>query len=65
VTIFLPLVLLAPALLLLSAVLALASHGPLGWLAAAGLVLVVAVVCRWVAIRTWAWWVLTKAPRKS
>jgi hypothetical protein len=65
VTIFLPLVLLAPALLLLSAVLALASHGPLGWVAAVLLVLVVAVVCRWLARRAWAWWVSTKAPRKS
>ncbi len=64
-TVFLPLVLLAPALLLLSAVLALASHGPLGWLAAALLLLVVALVCRWVARRAWAWWLSTKAPRKS
>jgi hypothetical protein len=64
VTIFLPLVLLAPALLLLSAVLALASHGPLGWVAAVLLVLVVAVVCRWAARRAWAWWVSTKAPRR-
>lgn len=63
-TIFLPLVLLAPALLLLTAVLALGSHGPLGWVAAVLLLVVVFVVCRWLARRAWAWWVSTKAPRR-
>ena len=63
-TIFLPFVLLGPVLLLLSAVLALGRHGPLGWLAAAVLVVVVAVASRWLARVAWAWWVSTKAPRK-
>lgn len=61
-TLFLPLVLLGPAMLLLTAVLALASHGPLGWLAALGLVVGVALVSRWLGRLAWAWWVSTKAP---
>ena len=64
-TIFLPFVLLGPVLLLLSAVLALAAHGPLGWLAAAALVVAAAWASRWLARVTWAWWVSTKAPRRE
>ena len=59
---FLPLVLLGPVLLLLSAVLALAAHGPLGWLAAAALLAATAWTSRWLARLAWAWWVSTKAP---
>jgi hypothetical protein len=64
VTVFLPLVLLGPVLLLVTAVLALCAHGPLGWLAAAGLVVLVAWVSRWTARAAWAWWVSTKAPSR-
>jgi hypothetical protein len=56
------LVLVAPALLLLSAVVALAAHGPLGWLAAAGLLAVVAVVSHRTCRACWTWWLGTKAP---
>ncbi|HEU0102921.1 MAG TPA: hypothetical protein VFR07_11440 [Mycobacteriales bacterium] len=64
-TLMLPFVLLGPLLMLLSAVLALAAHGPLGWLAAALLVVGVAWATRWLARITWAWWVSTKAPRRE
>lgn len=64
-TIFLPFVLLGPVLLLLTAVLALASHGPLGWLAAVLLVVAVGWAGRRLARLTWAWWVSTKAPRRE
>ncbi len=61
-TLFLPLVLIGPVMLLAVAVRSLASHGPLGWLAAAGLVVAVACLCR-AAVRVMlAWWVSTKAP---
>ncbi len=59
---FLPLVLLGPVLLLLTAVLSLASHGPVGWLAAVTLLVVVAATTRWAARAAWGWWVSTKAP---
>ena len=56
------LVLAAPALLLVSAAVGLAAHGPLGWVAATALVVGVWVAarrsCRW----CWAWWLTTKAP---
>ena len=64
-TIFLPFVLLGPLLLLLSAVLALGRHGPLGWLAAVVLVVAVGWGSRWVARVAWSWWVSTKAPRRE
>lgn len=56
------LVLAAPALLLAAAVVSLASHGPVGWLAAAGLLVVVFLVTRLACRRCWAWWLSTKAP---
>jgi len=62
VTVFLPLVLLGPVLMLLTAVLSLASHGPLGWLAAGGLLVAVALTGRWLVRTAWAWWASTKAP---
>lgn len=62
VTVFLPLVLLAPVMMLIVAVLSLASHGPLGWLAAAGLLWAVAWSCRWAVRVTRRWWATTKAP---
>lgn len=61
-TVFLPLVLLGPVMLLLSAVLSLASHGPGGWLAAAALLVAVGWTSRWLARALWAWWLTTKAP---
>lgn len=65
VTLLLPLVLLGPVMLLLSAVLALGRHGPLGWVAAAALVAAVVWAGRRLARLAWAWWVSTKAPRRS
>ena len=62
VTLFLPFVLLGPVLLLLTAVLALGRHGPLGWVAAAALLVTVAWASRRLARAAWAWWVSTKAP---
>ncbi len=58
----LPLVLVGPALMLAAAVVSLASRGPLGWLAAAGLLVAVAWTSRalWRLARTW--WASTKAP---
>ena len=61
-TVFLPLVLLAPVMILLSAMLSLASHGPLGWLAAAALLAAVSWACWWVGRAARAWWASTKAP---
>ena len=58
------LVLAAPLLLLASAVVALAAHGPLGWLAAVGLVVGVVVVTRSSCRRCWTWWLSTKAPER-
>lgn len=61
-TLLLPFVLLGPVMLLLSAVLALAAHGPLGWVAAAVLLVAVGWTSRLLARLAWAWWVSTKAP---
>ena len=58
------LVLAAPVLLLAAAVVALAAHGPLGWLAGAGLVAAVAAATRWGCRCCWAWWLSTKAPER-
>lgn len=55
---------LLPVLLLLSAVRALGSHGPAGWLLAALLVAAVFTVSVWLANRTLAWWRSTKAPER-
>lgn len=64
-TVFLPFVLLGPVLLLLTAVLALARQGPVGWVAAVALVAAVGWAGRWLARVAWAWWVSTKAPRRE
>lgn len=60
-TLFLPLVLIGPVMMLVVAVLALAAHGPLGWLAAAGLLAAVAWTCRWAVRHTCRLWASTKA----
>ena len=59
------LVLAAPLLLLAAAVVALAEHGPLGWVAGAALVVGVAWLTRAAVRRCWAWWVSTKAPERT
>jgi Flp pilus assembly protein TadB len=64
VTLLLPLVLVGPLLMLATAVVALAGHGPLGWLAAVLLVVAVAVVLRWTIARCRRWWRSTKAPER-
>lgn len=64
VTLFAPLLLAAPLLLLAIAVASLAQHGPLGWLAAVLLVVAVVVVTCWAVRRVLRWWRSTKvAPR--
>ena len=55
----------APALLLAAAVVALAGHGPLGWLAAVILLLAVAVGTRWALRCCLRWWRSTKAPVRA
>ncbi len=62
--VFLPLVLLGPVMMLIVAVLALASHGPVGWLAAVALVVFVVLASRWLVRVTCAWWASTKAPER-
>ena len=56
------LVLAAPLLLLVSAVVALAAHGPAGWLASALLLTGVAVLTRAACRRCASWWASTRAP---
>ena len=58
----LPLLLLGPLFLLAAAVVDLAAHGPLGWLAAALLLVTVALAVRAVWRRCSRWWASTKAP---
>ena len=61
----LPLVLAGPLLVLATAVVALWSHGPLGWLAAVLLVLVVSAAATWWCVgAVRRWWRSTKAPVK-
>lgn len=63
-TIFAPLLLAAPLLVLATLVVALARHGPLGWLAALLLVLAVAWICLRASRLALRWWRSTKvAPR--
>ncbi len=57
-----PLVLLGPVLLLLVWMIALAQHGPLGWLAAAALLAAAGSGSRWLVRQGWRWWLSTKAP---
>ena len=61
-SIFAVLGLAGPLLLLATAVVALWSHGPLGWLAAVLLVVAVVVACLWGWRVTRRWWAGTKAP---
>lgn len=56
------LVLAAPLLLLVAAVVALAAHGPLGWAAGAALVGAVALATRAGCRRCASWWASTRAP---
>ena len=53
---------LLPVLLLVTAVRALGTHGPAGWLLAALFVAAVFAASVWLANRTLAWWRSTKAP---
>jgi hypothetical protein len=64
VTLLLPFLLAAPLLMLATAVVALAQHGPLGWLAAVLLVVTVLVVLRWSTQHCLRWWRSTKAPER-
>ena len=57
-----PLVLVGPLLMLATAVVALWSHGPLGWLGAVLLVVSVVLVTRMLVRRVARWWRGTKAP---
>ena len=65
VTLFLPLLLLAPVMMLIVAVQALASHGPLGWVAAAVFLAAVFLATRWVLRTASRWWASTKAPERT
>ena len=56
------LVLAAPLLVLATVVVALCSYGPLGWVAAAGLLAAVGVVARSSYRVVLRWWRRTKAP---
>ena len=60
-----PLVLVGPLLMLATAVVALWSYGPLGWLGAVLLVLGVVVLTWLLARRVARWWRGTKAPVKT
>jgi hypothetical protein len=62
VTVFLPLVLVGPLLMLATAVAALSAHGPLGWLAAVALVVAVLWATRVSCRLCLRWWRGTKAP---
>ena len=62
---FLPLLLACPALMLATAVVALWSYGPLGWLAAFGLLAGVAWATRASCRLCVRWWRSTKAPVRS
>ena len=64
-TLLLPFLLVAPLLMLATAVVALAQHGPLGWLAAVLLVVAVVVVLHYGIRWTLRWWAGTKAPGRA
>lgn len=61
-TLFLPLLLIGPVMMLIVAMQSLASHGPLGWVAAALLLVAVVVGTRLLLRATRRWWASTKAP---
>lgn len=60
-----PLVLLGPAMALAAALLALASRGPLGVVAAVLLGTAVLLASRWSWRRARTWWASTKAPERD
>jgi len=60
----LPLLLIAPVMMLIVAVQSLASHGPLGWLAAAVFLAAVFRGTRWLLRAASCWWASTKAPER-
>ncbi len=62
VTVFAPLLLVAPLLLLAMAVVELARYGPLGWLAGLLLVLGCAAATWWSCRLLLRWWRSTKVP---
>jgi len=62
VTLFLPLVLLGPVMMLVVAVLSLAEHGPLGVVAAVALVVAVVAGTRLLLRAGRRWWAGTRAP---
>ena len=64
VTVFLPLVLVGPAVMLLDAVPRLAAHGPLGWLAAGALLAGLFLTGRALVRVARTWWASTKAPER-
>ena len=64
-TLLLPFLLAGPVLVLATAVVALAAHGPLGWLAGALLVGTVLWVLRWSWRMSVRWWRSTKAPVRA
>ena len=57
-----PLLLIGPVMMLIVAMQLLASHGPLGWVAAAGLLVAVVQGTRWLLRTAVRWWAGTKAP---
>jgi hypothetical protein len=64
VTVFLPLMMIGPVMLLLQGMVVLAGHGPLGWVAAAGLLAGTVLGTRWLVRAGCAWWASTKAPER-
>ena len=62
--VFAILALAGPLLLLATAVVALWSYGPLGWLASVALVTAVAGALRWTLRIVLRWWRTTKAPEQ-
>ena len=63
-SVFAPLVLIGPLMLLATAVVALWQHGPLGWLASVLLVAAVTAVTVWAVRRVRRWWHSTLAPER-
>ena len=63
-TLLLQFLLMAPLLMLVTAVVALVQLGPLGWVAAVLLVVATVVVLRWTSVWCLRWWRSTKAPER-
>ncbi len=64
-SLFAPLALIGPLLLLATTVVGLWSYGPLGWVASVLLVAFIAYATRWTARLTLRWWRSTKAPVRT